>query len=146
MFGSILGDEIDEQMLQRRGFAAKFAHRSAGAGHCAEQGFAKAQFELGNMYTKGDDVIEDDFEAASWYRKAAEQGSMDGQHALGRVYLTGQGVPKDYVRAHLWLSLAKANGDESSDNWLNVITKHMTNDQIAEAERLAREWLEKHGK
>ncbi|MCK9681056.1 tetratricopeptide repeat protein, partial [Haemophilus influenzae] len=40
----------------------------------AEQGYAKAQFNLGVMYAKGQGVKQDDFEAVKWFRKAAEQG------------------------------------------------------------------------
>jgi hypothetical protein len=110
----------------------------------AEQGLAQAQVQLGNMHIMGDGAAQDVVEAMSWFRKAAEQGSSDGQSFLGRVYLHGKGVPKDYVKAHLWLSMAAANGDESSERWLNALVKQMTADQIAEAQRLAREWLDQH--
>ena len=46
----------------------------------AEKGDPGAQFMLGGMYRMGVEVIEDDVEAAKWYRKAAEQGE-------GSVYL-----------------------------------------------------------
>ena len=40
----------------------------------AEQGDANAQFVLGYKYDTGEDVPQNDTEAARWYRKAAEQG------------------------------------------------------------------------
>ena len=40
----------------------------------AEQGDAKAQFNLGVMYGDGLGVKQDYFEEVNWYRKAAEQG------------------------------------------------------------------------
>ena len=43
----------------------------------AEQGVAKAQYNLGLMYYKGEGVPEDDKQAVKWYRLAAEQGLAD---------------------------------------------------------------------
>ena len=40
----------------------------------AEQGHARAQFNLGASYDFGRGVIEDADEAVRWYRLAAEQG------------------------------------------------------------------------
>ena len=40
----------------------------------AEQGEARAQFNLGIRYANGEGVPQDDAEAIRWYRLAAEQG------------------------------------------------------------------------
>ena len=40
----------------------------------AEQGFAKAQFNLAQQYRRGEGVPENDVESVKWHRKAAEQG------------------------------------------------------------------------
>ena len=40
----------------------------------AEQGYAQAQFNLGNMYVDGRGARQDYAQAVHWYRKAAEQG------------------------------------------------------------------------
>ncbi len=40
----------------------------------AEQGLARAQFNLGVMYANGQGVAQNDDEAGKWLRKAAEQG------------------------------------------------------------------------
>ena len=40
----------------------------------AEQGHAKAQYNLGGMFENGWGVTEDSGEALAWYRKAAAQG------------------------------------------------------------------------
>ena len=39
----------------------------------AEQGYAKAQFNLGMMYRRGEGVEQSDVKAVEWYLKAAEQ-------------------------------------------------------------------------
>ena len=75
--------------------------------------------------------------------KAAEQGFANAQHNLGFMYEKGMGVPEDYVMAFMWLSLAKAHGDKMA--WdLDIVKKDMNTDQIAKAQALAAEWLEKH--
>jgi hypothetical protein len=111
----------------------------------AEQGQADAQHSLGVMYGKGRGVPQDDAEAVKWYRRAAEQGYADAQHNLGVMYVKGQGVPQDYVAAHMWYNLAGAkqapgpNRDLAVKN-RDIVAKRMTPAQLAEAQRLAREW------
>ncbi len=48
----------------------------------AEQGSARAQYNLGHAYYNGEGVVKDPEEAVRWYRKAAEQGDADAQRAL----------------------------------------------------------------
>ena len=111
----------------------------------AEQGLAEAQFNLGVRYSKGQGVPQDYAAAVKWYRLAAEQGDANAQHNLGAMYSHGQGVPQDYVQAYMWLNLAASRypPSERRDNavasraWL---ARHMTPNQVAEAQRLAREW------
>ena len=107
---------------------------------------AAAQFLLGLMYDEGRGVSQDYAEAAKWYRFAAEQGDADGQNLLGAAYANGKGVPQDYVQSHMWLNLSAAQGLETARNERDIIAERMTPAQIAEAQRLAREWTEKHEK
>ena len=60
----------------------------------AEQGFAVAQWMLGNAYYdgSGEGVVKDHVEAVKWYRKAAEQGLAEAQNNLGNAYDLGEGV------------------------------------------------------
>jgi len=55
----------------------------------------------------------------------------------------GKGEPKDYVLAYMWITLAAAQGDENAAKGLETLEKELTPDQIAEAQRLAREWRAK---
>src|ERR1700689_1592024 len=57
----------------------------------AEQGYAEAQYHLGQMFAIGQGIPHNDAEAAKWYRKAAEQGIPLAQHNLGTMYVFGQG-------------------------------------------------------
>ena len=114
----------------------------------AEQGNARAQTNLGLLYAKGEGVPQDDAEAAKWCRLAAEQGDARAQGFLGLLYVQGIGVPQDYVQAHMWLNLAASRHSEAEgrDHAVRIrdgIVSEMTPAQIAEAQRLTREWKPK---
>ncbi len=70
------GDEDEGVAAYKRGDYATALHEFR---RLAEQGDAKAQFMLGNMYRKGLGVPQDHARAARWYRKAAEQGVAKAQ-------------------------------------------------------------------
>jgi hypothetical protein len=106
----------------------------------AEEGDLSAQVNLGLRYERGDGVPKDGRQAAQWYRKAAEQGYAMGQNNLGVMYERGDGVPKDLVSAYKWFNLSAAQGLELARANRNLIEKQMSRDQIAEGQRLSREW------
>ena len=105
----------------------------------AEKGDARAQVSLRGMYYNGQGVQRDYAEAAKWVRKAAEQGYAPAQAYLGVLYWNGQGVPQDAVLAYKGLNLA-ATQDPDAVGERDVAASQMTADEIAEAQRLAREW------
>lgn len=112
-------------------------------------GYAQAQNDLGSMYYLGQGVAQDYAQAVAWYRKAAEQGSAAAQNNLGTIYYQGEGVPQDYVLAHMWFNLAASGAADASDRDQSVKNRNlaaavMTPVQIAEAQRLAREWKPKY--
>ena len=109
----------------------------------AEQGNAHAQFSLGAAYESGEGVPKDAAEAVSWYRKAAEQGDSGAQSNLGAMYYRGDGVPKDLVIAYVWRNLAAAQGSETAKKARDSLESSMTPAQIAEAQKLSREWKPK---
>lgn len=113
----------------------------------AEHGDQVAQNNLGVMYDWGRGVPEDEQEAASWFRKAADQGDATAQSNLALAYSTGRGVPQDYVEAHKWMDLAVACASPEEDREafsesLDAISKQMTPEQLAEAQKRARELIE----
>jgi hypothetical protein len=110
----------------------------------AEQGDEFAQTNLGVMYDNGEGVPEDDAEAVRWFRLAAEQGHAQAQSNLGLMYALGESVPADDVLAYMWFNLAAAQGDEVAQDGKDLIEEDMTREQIAEAQRMSREWLEAH--
>ncbi len=114
----------------------------------AAQDDAGAQFSLGVMYEKGSGIPQDYAEAAKWYRLAAEQGHAYGQATVASMYAKGMGVIQNYVLAHMWFDLAAVRFPPGEERELAVgnrdkIEKRMRLEQVAEAERLAREWKPK---
>lgn len=84
-------------------------------------------------------------EASKHVKKAVEQRSAYAQHNPGRIYYNGNGVLEDYAKAHMWFNLVVVNRSENGGKAGDLIVKEMTSDQIAEAQKMAREWVEKHG-
>jgi hypothetical protein len=54
-----------------------------------------------------------------------------------------KGVPQDYALAHMWYNLTAASGWQLAARSRERVAKQMTPAQIAEAQKLAREWKPK---
>ena len=110
----------------------------------ADQGDPNAQHNVGVLYTEGHGVPQDYGEALKWYRKAADQGLTEAMYNVGVLYAEGYGVPVDNVQAHMWFSLAATRAAPSDRapaiKARDLVGAKMTAPQIAEAQKLAREW------
>lgn len=76
-----------------------------------EQGYARAQANLGVCYYFGRGVDKDQAEAVKWFRKAAEQGFGAAQYKLGICYENGEGTAKDDKEAVRWYRKAAEQGN-----------------------------------
>ena len=109
----------------------------------AVQGHTEAQVNLGVllMYARGG---QQDYKMAVYYlRLASNKGHDLAQRRLGELYERGEGVQQDYVKAYMWYSLGSAHGAEAGARLRDGLAKKMDPDQIAEAQKLAREWKPK---
>jgi TPR repeat protein len=111
----------------------------------AMDAFPDAQYKLCELSEQGRGLPQDYQEAFRWCGLAADQGHGPAMFMLGRLYHTGHGVPRDVVRAHMWYNLASAYGYEAGKRWRDRLAAdddalQMTRDQVAEAQKLAREW------
>ena len=128
----------------------------------AEQGDALAQVRLGVMYREGRHVLrdpatdpslpvdpgvpQDPVEAMKWFQRSAERGNAPAQLFVGMAYEYGSdGLPEDVVLAYMWLSVAAAPGYQDAAQMRDLFAPGMKPEQIAEAERRAREWKPKSG-
>ena len=111
----------------------------------ADQGHAGAQYNLGAAYRNGQGVSQDYAAAVSWYRKAANRGNASAQYNLGVMYRRGEGVRQDYVQAYKWIILSTSRTTRADlrverTSMRDRVGASMTPQQIAAAQRLAREW------
>ena len=83
-----------------------------------------------------------------WWRLAVEQGYASAQFNLGAMYADGLGVPQDHVQAHMWFNLAASRlTGEARENAVrnrDLAAGRMTPAQLADAQRLARDWDAAH--
>jgi uncharacterized protein len=63
---------------------------------------------------------------------------------LGMMYCLGRDVGQDYVTAHKWFNIAALRGSEAARRHRCEISREMTARQIADAQRLARDWISVH--
>ncbi|MEZ5827635.1 MAG: hypothetical protein R3D30_11020 [Hyphomicrobiales bacterium] len=75
---------------------------------------------------------------------AAQTGAPDALFELGMLYATGRDVDADLVTAHKWFNLAAARGNEAARTYRVELALEMSQEQVAEAQKLAREWLQTH--
>jgi hypothetical protein len=145
------GDPRAESLLgllyyRGRGTAQDFPEAVRWFRRAADDGDAAAEFYLGVMFAEGQGVPQDLEQAVKWYRRAAARGDAQAQYNLGLAYAKGEGVATDLVAAHMWLNLAAA-GFQSIDAVRraaavasrDAVAAKMTPEQLAEAQRLARE-------
>lgn len=132
LYGNGFGVDLDdEQALNWYGLAAA-------------QGHAQAQCNLAVMHANGWGVPQSDEEAFKWYSLAAEQAVTAAQINLGRMYAGGFGVAMDKVQGHKWFSIAAELGDNDAKFNLDDLQATMSAEELAAANRLTIEWMERH--
>jgi TPR repeat protein len=68
--------------------------------------------------------------------------SGDELFRLGLLYSTGQGgAPLDYVSAHMLFNLAAMRGSVEAKIYRKELAGEMPSEDVAEAQRQARQWL-----
>jgi TPR repeat protein len=127
------GDGIGENPVE----AAKWYRKAA------DQNYAQAEYALGNCCFEGNGVSKDLPEGVLWTRKAAEQGLAAAENSYGMCFAKGKGVTQNYLEAYKWFNLAAAQGGEANVEAkmnLSMAERAMTPEQIAEGQKLAREF------
>ena len=88
----------------------------------AEQGDARAQYMLGEIYRAGSGVNADVNEAVKWFEKSAMQGHFPAMYPLGMAYIA-LGQPQ---KACKWFEAADKHGDIPSTYQLGKFYKEGT--------------------
>ena len=77
-------------------------------------------------------------------RMIAEAEGNGRYFELGMMFASGRAVPADLVSAHKWFNIAAVRGDSEAARMRAEISAEMASEQIASAQRAAREWLRLH--
>jgi len=80
-----------------------------------------------------------DFEIAEAHEAVRREGDCENLYKLGLIYSTGQEL--NLVQAHMWFNLAAVRGSEAAKECRRELSDMMSKDEIAQAQRSAREWL-----
>jgi TPR repeat protein len=71
-------------------------------------------------------------------------GTPDALFELGLMHCAGRDGALDLVNAHKWFNLAAMRGNDAAKQYRMEISREMSRTEVAEAQRLAREWLARH--
>lgn len=92
----------------------------------ADQGYFKAQFQLGQLYNKGKGSVRNpEQEALRYFMKLAEENYPTAQCVLGVKYQLGQGVEQDLNKAVGYFKQAAAQGHVEAQRRLGDIYSGM---------------------
>jgi len=80
-----------------------------------------------------------DFEIAEAHEAARRVGDGENLYKLGLIYSTGPEA--NLVQAHMWFNLAATRGSEAAKECRRELADQMSKDEVAQAQRSAREWL-----
>jgi len=114
----------------------------------ASRGNPEAENAMGLLYAEGDEkhaITQDQREAVRWFTRAAEHGSVPAEYKLGLLYWGGHGVPKDANKAYFWALVARAGGQEGSQDLAKSLASGITRAQAAALETQAEIWYQQHG-
>jgi hypothetical protein len=105
----------------------------------AENGNAESQYNIGNMFTKGNGTGIDLKQAVSWYEKAASQGHIKAAYKLGLAHYEGAGVRKNGKQALKWFSIAADDGYAPAQYYLGRL--HVEGNGVRRNYGTALEWF-----
>ncbi|MEM7563618.1 MAG: hypothetical protein AAF353_11295 [Pseudomonadota bacterium] len=89
-------------------------------------------------FTDGNNTL-----AYQGFSELAEKGSSISQYFLGVMCLKGLGVLQDFLQAHMWFNISASKGHKKARAHLDTLTDEMGADQIGEAQKMARDWVNK---
>jgi TPR repeat protein len=105
----------------------------------ADQGDARAKYNIGVLYERGLGVEQNYTEAMRWYRKAADQGDVRAQFNIGGLYHEGRGVEQNYTEAMRWYRKAADQGDVCGQ--LNVGVAYSKGLGVEQSDTEAMSWF-----
>src|SRR3954451_20500407 len=74
-------------------------------------------------------------------RTLTTETSAEALYKLGMTHASGRSVPVDLVTAHKWFNIAAVKGYSEAARMRREIAAEMTDSEIGQAQRAARDWL-----
>jgi TPR repeat protein len=106
----------------------------------ARLGNIDAMVLLGKDLTGANGLPANYDQARIWFEQAASAGNSEAMRALGDLYRNGYGVAVNMVDALMWYRLAVRAGNTEAQSGNNLLTRILSADKQADAERRALEW------
>lgn len=107
----------------------------------ADQGFAPAQFSLGQVNEFGEGVPVNLSEARNWYERAAKADHVEAQYGLALLLCDPESPVHDHATGLEWLARAAQNGH--SDSQFLLGTEYQSGITLSKDEAAARQWYGK---
>jgi uncharacterized protein len=116
----------------------------------AEQELPNAQYTLGQMYELGEGVAKNDVVAGRWFKTAADHlssvpGVWEAEVELAYMYRDGRLRDGD-IEAYTWLAIVDGSLVPPISDDTDLLARHMSKRDIAEAQRMASDWIETHSR
>ena len=107
----------------------------------ANQGYDKAEFIFGYMYSHGEGIEKDYQKAIQWYEKSANQNNSNAQSNLGNMYRDAEGVAKDIQKAIQWYEKSANQGNPYA--YYNLGAMYLNGKEVKKDYKKAVELLKK---
>jgi len=107
----------------------------------AEAGDLKAQYDIGNMYLKGQGTVRNEQEAYKWFSTAAEKGYSRAQYKLGYLYHRGEKINRNKAKAFKWINKSARQGYKPAMYYLGKL--YSLGDGVTADNRKALNWHKK---
>lgn len=117
-----------QKALMHRLFLVLFAMLTAGLAWAGPEDDARAAY-----------LRKDYAEVLKIVKPAALKGEAWAQSGLADTHHDGEGVMQNYVKVHSWFNLSAVSGDEMAIENRDTVAERMTAQQIAKAQKLARD-------
>ncbi|MBV9347847.1 MAG: sel1 repeat family protein [Pseudolabrys sp.] len=73
-----------------------------------------------------------------------EPGNAEQCFERGMIYSTGRDGAVDMISAHMWFNIAASRGHADAVQLRREVAAQMTDAEIGQAQRRARDWLKAH--
>jgi TPR repeat protein len=115
-----------------------------------EQGLPIAQYSMGEMYELGEGVTKNDIVAGRWFKAAADHlssvpGVWEAEVELAYMYRDGR-LRDSQIEAYKWLAIVDASVVPPISDDTDRFARHMSKRDVAEAKRMAADWLKTHSR